>query len=129
MAQSVNLPMAAVGDVLMHRSARRPLADVLTCLREGCTIDNIGERRLANGERRLKSGPEMARLFHRHPAAIRRTVEIADRCAFRLNDLRYQYPDEATNGEPAQVRLERLTRAGLHWRYPGGPPPKIIHRV
>ena len=129
MAQASALPMVAVGDVLMHRSARRPLADVLTCLRIGCTIDNIGEQRLANGERRLKSGAEMARLFNRHPAALRRTLEIADRCAFRLNDLRYQYPDEAQDGEPAQTRLERLTRAGLHWRYPDGPPPKIIHRV
>jgi len=129
LAQGVNLPMVAVGDVLMHRAARRPLADVLTCLRLGCSIDSIGERRLANGERRLKSGAEMARLFHRHPAALRRTVEIADRCAFRLNDLRYQYPDEAQDGEPAQDRLERLARAGLHWRYPAGPPPKIVHRV
>ncbi|MDP1575299.1 MAG: PHP domain-containing protein, partial [Cypionkella sp.] len=129
LAQGVNLPLVAVGDVLMHRSARRPLADVLTCMREGVTIDNIGERRLANGERRLKSGAEMARLFHRHPAALRRTVEIADRCAFRLSDLRYQYPDEAQGGEPAQARLERLTREGLHWRYPAGPPPKIVHRV
>ena len=102
---------------------------MLTCLRLGCTIDNIGENRLANGERRLKSGDEMARLFHRHPAALRRTLEIADQCAFRLDDLRYQYPDEALNGETAQARLERLAREGLHWRYPAGPPPKIIHRV
>jgi error-prone DNA polymerase len=129
LAQNTNLPMVAVGDALMHRAARRPLADVLTCLRLGCTIDNIGSNRLANGERRLKTGAEMARLFHRHPAAIRRTVEIADRCAFQLNELRYQYPDEAKDGEPAQDRLERLTRAGLNWRYPAGPPPKIIHRV
>ncbi|AWD23629.1 error-prone DNA polymerase [Fuscovulum blasticum] len=129
LAQTVNLPMAAVGDVLMHRAARRPLADVLTCLRTGCTIDTIGTRRLPNGERRLKSGAEMARLFHRHPAALRRTVEIADRCAFRLDDLRYQYPDEAQDGEPAQERLERLARAGLTWRYPSGPPPRIVHRV
>ena len=129
LAQGVNLPMVAVGDVLMHRAARRPLADVLTCLRLGCTIDNIGEHRLANGERRLKSGAEMARLFHRHPAALRRTLEIADRCAFQLSDLRYQYPDEAKDGEPAQDRLERLAREGLHWRYPSGPPPKIVHRV
>ena len=129
MAQGANLPMTALGDVLMHRSARRPLADVLTCLRIGCTIDAIGERRLANGERRLKSGGEMARMFHRHPAALRRTVEIADRCAFRLEALRYQYPDEAKDGEPALARLERLTRAGLSWRYPDGPPPKIVHRV
>ncbi|MDV7272068.1 error-prone DNA polymerase [Thioclava sp. A2] len=127
--QGVNLPMVALGDVLMHRAARRPLADVLTCLREGCTIDTIGTRRLANGERRLKSGAEMARLFHRYPAALRRTLDIANACAFQLSELRYQYPDEAQNGEPAQDRLERLTREGLHWRYPAGPPPKIIHRV
>ena len=129
LAQGVNLPMVAVGDVLMHRAARRPLADVLTCLRLGCTIDSIGEHRLANGERRLKSGAEMARLFHRHPAALRRTLEIANACAFRLNDLRYQYPDEAQDNEPAQDRLERLAREGLHWRYPSGPPPRIVHRV
>ncbi|NUB44959.1 error-prone DNA polymerase [Fertoebacter nigrum] len=129
LGQATALPMVALGNVLMHRSARRPLADVLTCLREGCTIDSIGERRLTNGEHRLKSGAEMARLFHRYPAAIRRTVEIANACAFGLDELRYQYPDEALNGEPAQARLERLTRNGLLWRYPDGPPPRIVARV
>lgn len=128
-AQNSGLPLVALGDVMMHRSARRALADVLTCLREGCTIDTIGERRLTNGEHRLKSPDEMARLFHRYPAAVRRTVEIADRCAFRLDDLRYHYPDEAVDGEPAQDRLERLSREGLQWRYPKGAPAKIRSRV
>ena len=129
LCQVSGLPMVAVGDVLLHRAARRPLADVLTCLRLGITIDAIGTHRLPNGERRLKSGNEMARLFHRYPAALRRSIDIADRCAFSLDQLRYQYPDEASNGEPAQDRLERLTREGLAWRYPAGPPPKIVHRV
>ncbi|MDQ1900593.1 error-prone DNA polymerase [Paracoccus sp. WLY502] len=129
LAQAVNLPLVAVGDTLMHRASRSPLADVLTCLRIGCTIDTIGTRALPNGERRLKSGAEMARMFHRHPAAIRRTLEIAARCAFRLDDLRYQYPDETQDGEPAQTRLERLAREGLAWRYPEGPPPKIAARM
>ncbi|EPX76514.1 error-prone DNA polymerase [Litoreibacter arenae] len=129
LSQITGLPMVAVGEVMMHRSARRPLADVLTCLREGCTIDNIGERRLTNGEHRLKSAIEMARMFHRYPAALRRTLEIADRCAFRLDDLRYQYPDEAQDGEPAQDRLARLSREGLHWRYPKGTPAKIVARM
>ena len=128
-SQATGLPMVAVGEVMMHRSNRRPLADVLTCIREGCTIDSIGDRRLANGERRLKSGAELARIFHRYPAAIRRTIEIADRCAFGLDQLRYQYPDEAQDGEPAQDRLERLTRDGLVWRYPGGAPSGIVTRV
>ncbi|OWJ79757.1 error-prone DNA polymerase [Haematobacter missouriensis] len=129
LSQSIGLPKVAVGNVLMHRSNRRPLADVLTCIREGCTIDAIGDRRLANGEHRLKSGDELARIFHRYPAALRRTVEIADRCVFRMDQLKYQYPDEARDGEPAQTRLERLAREGLVWRYPGGAPPKIVSRV
>ncbi len=129
LAHDSGLPLVAVGDVIMHRAARRPLADVLTCLRTGCTIDTIGERRLTNGERRIKAPEDMARMFHRYPAAIRRTLEIADRCAFRLDDLRYQYPDEARGGEPAQMRLERLSRKGLYWRYPEGPPAKIVSRV
>ena len=128
-SQATGLPKVAIGEVMMHRSSRRPLADVLTCIREHCTIDSIGERRLANGERRLKSGEELARIFHRYPGAIRRTLEIADRCAFSLDQLRYQYPDEARDGEPAQERLERLAREGLAWRYPAGPPPKIVARV
>jgi len=69
LALRMNTPMVAVGDVLMHRAARRQLADVLTCLREGCTIDAIGTRALPNAERRLKPATDMARLYRRHPAA------------------------------------------------------------
>jgi error-prone DNA polymerase len=129
LAQGCGLTMVALGDVLMHRAARRPLADVLTCLRLGCTIDGLGLNRLPNGERRLKSAPEMARLFHRYPAALRRTSEVAARCHFSLDELRYHYPDESLNGEPAQDRLARLTHEGLRWRYPAGPPPRIVARV
>ncbi|PTX04596.1 error-prone DNA polymerase [Pararhodobacter aggregans] len=114
-------PMVAVGDVLMHRAARRQLADVLTCLREGCTIDAIGTRALANAERRLKGAADMQRLFHAHPAALRRTLEIATRCTFDLSQLRYQYPDEiAEGGETPMERLTRLAHEGLARRYPQG---------
>ncbi|MCC1481077.1 error-prone DNA polymerase [Roseibaca sp. Y0-43] len=128
-AQTTGLPMVALGDVLMHAAARRPLADVLTCLRLGLTIDTIGQHRLPHAEHRLKSGAEMARMFTAHPAALRRTVQIADACAFGLDALRYQYPDEAQNGEPAQARLERLAGEGLRKRYPAGAPAKIVERV
>ncbi len=114
-------PMVAVGDVLMHRAARRQLADVLTCLREGCTIDAIGTRALANAERRLKGAPDMQRLFNDHPAALRRTLEIATRCSFDLSELRYQYPDEIAEGaETPMQRLTRLAHEGLARRYPQG---------
>ena len=129
LSQGTGLPLVALGDVMMHRAGRRPLADVLTCIRTGCRIDDLGALRLPNGERRIKSGADMARMFRHYPAAIRRTLEIADRCAFSLDELRYQYPDECLNGEAAQDRLVRLSREGMRWRYPGGPPEHIAARV
>ncbi|WP_406721115.1 error-prone DNA polymerase [Thioclava litoralis] len=120
-----NTPMVAVGDVLMHRAARRPLADVLTCLREGITIDRIGTRALLNGERRLKGAEDMARLYRHHPAAIKRTLEIAGRCSFNLSELRYDYPDEGSDGDPPQARLDRLAREGLKRRYPQGASERV----
>lgn len=121
-AHSLATPMVAVGDVMMHHAGRRRLADVLTCLREGCTIDEIGTRALPNGERRLKSAADMTRLYRHHPAALRRTVEIATRCSFDLSELSYEYPDEITDGQDPQDRLERLTFEGLEMRYPAGVP-------
>ncbi|MCX7560296.1 error-prone DNA polymerase [Sulfitobacter sp. F26204] len=113
-------PMVAIGDVLMHHGSRRQLADVLTCLREGCSIDDIGKRALPNAERRLKGLQDMARLFRKHPAAIRRTQEIVAKCSFCLSELSYEYPTEVTDGETAQDRLVRLTQLGLQRRYPNG---------
>ncbi len=125
LALRCSTPMVAVGDVLMHRAARRPLADVLTCLRHGITIDQIGTRALPNAERRLKGQADMARLFRNHPAAIRRSFEIAARCAFDLSELSYEYPDEGTEGEAPQVRLDRLAREGLARRYPQGASERV----
>ncbi|MGY6549232.1 MAG: error-prone DNA polymerase [Roseinatronobacter sp.] len=128
-AARLALPMVAVGDALMHTARRRRLADVLTCLRIGCTIDSLGSRALPHAEARLKPGAAMARLFRDYPAAIRRTVEIADRCAFSLDELSYEYPDEITDGEPAQTRLERLVTEGLWQRYPHGASAETQARV
>ncbi|ARC88403.1 error-prone DNA polymerase [Rhodovulum sp. MB263] len=115
-------PMVAVGDVLMHRANRRRLADVLTCLREKITIDRIGTRALPNAERRLKGAADMARVFRDHPAALRRSLEIAARCCFDLDELAYEYPDEAAGDEAPQARLDRLAREGLARRCPEGIP-------
>ena len=125
LAQRVSAPMVALGDVLMHRAHRRRLADVLTCLREHITIDRIGTRALPNGERRLKGAADMARMFRAHPAALRRSTEIAARCAFDLSELSYDYPDEVSGDEPPQARLERLTWQGLARRCPEGLPDRF----
>jgi error-prone DNA polymerase len=124
LALRASTPMVAVGDVLMHRGARKQLADVLTCLREGITIDQIGRRALPNAERRLKGAPDMARLYRHHPAALRRTFEISARCSFDLSELHYDYPDEGSQNESPQARLERLAIDGLKRRYPQGAPDR-----
>ncbi|MFN3293521.1 MAG: error-prone DNA polymerase, partial [Gemmobacter sp.] len=129
LGQQAGLPMVAVGDVLMHHGRRRRLADVLTCLRLGLTIDRIGRHALPNAERRLKTPAEMARLFRDHPAALRRTLDIAGRCGFSLDDLSYEYPDEVSGDEAPQARLERLTGQGLHRRFPGGVPADVADKV
>ncbi|MCL6285445.1 error-prone DNA polymerase [Ruegeria sp. 2012CJ41-6] len=126
LAQRCATPMVAVGDVLMHRASRRQLADVLTCMRAHITIDRIGTRALPNAERRLKGAADMARLFRHHPAALRRTGEIAARCSFDLSELSYEYPDEISGGEAPQDRLERLTREGLRRRCPDGVPQRYL---
>ena len=89
------MPTVATDDVLYHAPERRMLQDVVTCIREGCTIDDAGFRRERHADRFLKAPAEMARLFARHPDAVARTLEIVERCRFSLDELAlYQYPDE-----------------------------------
>ena len=122
LGNTLALPLVATGNVLMHKSARKPLADVLTCIREGCTIDTIGTRALLNHERRIKSPFEMRRLFAAFPDATANTLTIANQCRFSLAELKYEYPEEVTEGKPPMERLRALTEAGLTERYPDGVP-------
>ena len=126
LSESHGVPLVATGDIRQHDPARRRLHDVLTCIREHCTIDNAGWRLHANAERHLKPPAEVARLFRDHPSALANTVEIAERCRFSLGELRYEYPDEVSgDGRTPQETLETLTWAGAAERYPGGIPPKV----
>jgi len=126
LAQAARVPTVVTGDVLFHVPARRVLQDVLTCIREGCTIDDAGFRRERFADRHLKAPAEIARLFVRYPEALTRTLEIAGRCRFSLSELRYQYPDEAdVPGETPQQALVRLVRESIPLRYPNGLPPDV----
>jgi error-prone DNA polymerase len=119
-------PMIAVNDVLYHGPERRPLQDVLTCVREKCSIAEAGLRLQANAERHLKSPAEMIRLFSRWPAAIERTAEVAARIGFDLSQLKYEYPDEPVPpGRTAIDHLTDLAWRGAAWRYPAGAPDKV----
>ena len=130
MARAAGVPTMVTGDVLYHTPERRILQDVVTCIREGCTIDDAGFRRERYADRHMKAPAEMARLYARHPDALARTLEITDRCAFSLAELRYQYPDETERpGEVPQAALERLVQEAVPARYPDGPPPDVARQL
>jgi len=126
LAVELGVKTVVTNDVLFHHPDRRILQDVLTCIREGCTIDDVGFKRERSADRHLKRAAEMHRLFPRHPDALRRAVEIADRCRFSLDELTYQYPKEtALPGLTPQQALEQLTWEGAAARYPDGLPDKV----
>ncbi|MBX3375434.1 MAG: error-prone DNA polymerase [Phycisphaeraceae bacterium] len=131
LSEETGIPLVAVNDVHYHTPDRRPLQDVLTCIRHGCTIEQAGFRLHANAERHLKSPAEMARLFALHPRAIARAVEIADRAvAFNLDQLKYEYPVEpCPPGRSPIAYLKELTWQGAAKRYPGGIPAKARRQV
>ncbi len=125
-AATCRTPLVATGDVLYHGPLRRPLQDVLTCIREHCTIDQAGFRLEANAERHLKPPAEVARLFGRCPEALARTLEIVEACRFTLDELAYDYPiDPPPAGLTVQEHLAGLTWQGAAERYPEGPPAKV----
>ncbi|WP_309090798.1 PHP domain-containing protein, partial [Phenylobacterium sp.] len=129
LARDHGAPMVAVNDVLYHGPERRPLQDVVTCIREGCTINEAGLRLQANAERHLKHPAEMARLFAKFPGAVERSVEIVERIGFDLSQLSYEYPDEPVPpGKTAIQHLRDLAWAGAEWRYPGGT-PDIVRKL
>ncbi|MBV8927461.1 MAG: error-prone DNA polymerase [Bradyrhizobium sp.] len=123
---SAQVPLIATNEVLYHHPARRPLQDVLTCIREKTTIEAIGTRLEANAERHLKDASEMARLFRDFPGAMAETMRFASRINFSLDQLKYQYPDEPVPpGKTAQRHLEDLTWAGVEKYFPGGASEKL----
>lgn len=124
--RSYCLPMLASMDPLYHVPGRQPIQDVLTCIREHVSIDNAGFLLSPNAERHIKPPEEMADLFRDHPEALDETNRFLSLISFRLDELKYIYPEETVgNGETAQQTLDRLSYEGARSRYPDGVPEKV----
>jgi len=130
LATQLNMPMVATNDVHYHHPVRRELQDVMTCVREKCTIHNAGFRLHPNAERHLKPIDEMLRLFRHYPDAIRQTQTIAEACTFSLDQLKYRYPKEITSeGRTPEEELTFLTWQGAQMIFGDHVPEKIKKNI
>jgi error-prone DNA polymerase len=130
LAREHGLAILATNQALYHAPQRRPLHDVMTAIRHKTTVAAAGHLLEANAERHLKSPEEMQRLFARWPHAISAARELADACAFSLDELRYEYPRQTyPDGLDAQGYLERLTWEGADRHYPDGVPESVAETL
>ncbi|MEO9823405.1 MAG: error-prone DNA polymerase [Paracoccaceae bacterium] len=125
LAHDLKVPTIASASPLMHHGSRRKLADVLSAVRTGVRVDDLGRTALANAEQRLRSEDELRRLLGDHAEAVDRTSVLANSLNFSLDELRYEYPSEIAKSETASERLSRLAHEGLQWRYPAGAPEHV----
>src|SRR4051794_28933636 len=130
LARQHGCTILATNDVHYHAADRRPLQDVVTCIREEVTIATAGYLLNPNAERHLKPAAEMMRLFERWPHAVEATREFADALNFSLDELRYEYPRETVpDGRSPQQYLEVLTWTGAAERWPTGIPAKVLKQL
>ena len=130
LSRLLNIPLVATNDVYYHNPMRRELQDVLTCVREKCTIQNAGYLLFKNAERYLKPAKEMKRLYRQYPHALSNAVSIARACTFSLDSLKYIYPEEITTaGRTPQEELIYLTWKGAHELFGENLPQRIIDNI
>ncbi|MDH3472441.1 MAG: error-prone DNA polymerase [Rhodospirillales bacterium] len=128
LAGACGTPLVATNDVRMHAACRKPLLDLVTCIRAHCTIDEAGFRLEANAERHLKGPEVMAHLFRRHPEALARTLEIAEACSFSLDELGYEYPDEVLVTPTSPSPYPSPQGEGTQRHQPAHPSPLLWER-
>lgn len=129
-AADFNVPIVATNDVHYHIPERRPLQDCLTCIREGVTMPTAGFHLFGNEERYLKSPLQMRALFEDRSDAIHRTLEIAEKCTFKMSELKYTYPQEfIPPGHTSQSYLEEVTYQGARKTYRGLIPAAVDTQI
>ncbi len=130
MARGARVRSVATGDILYHSPERRPLQNVVSAIREKCTIDELGFRRERFMDRDLKSPAEMERRFAAFPAAIQASADIATQCTFDLGEIQYQYPyEQVIEGRTAQEVLVALTEEAATVKFPDGIPQRYRDQI
>ena len=126
LAARLGLRFIALAAPLYHHSSRRPLADVLYCIRTKQTLATAGRELSRNAERHLMKISEYIRLWSEYPEAIMAASQVAQACSFSLSELSYEYPEEIIpNGRSVMDELIYQTWQGAERRYPDGIPNEV----
>ena len=127
-AQAADLPIVALGQVQMHLRSRKPLHDTLTGIRTRQPVSQCGYELSGNAEQHLRTRMRLANLYP--PQALAQTLAVARRCAFSLDELRYEYPDEIIpRGHTPATYLRQETLAGASRRFPSGTPDSVTAQI
>ncbi|NUM56139.1 MAG: error-prone DNA polymerase [Candidatus Hydrogenedentes bacterium] len=129
-AKTYCMPLVAGMEVLYHTPARRPLQDALSCIRHGVTLTTAGRLLHPNAEHALRPPFGFASLYEDDSSAVMRTAEIADRCTFSLNEIRYRYPLERLPEDTTATEwLRTITFEGAAKRYGGRTPYDVTRQL
>ncbi|WP_238890675.1 error-prone DNA polymerase [Achromobacter insuavis] len=127
-ARAAELPVVALGQVQMHVRSRKPLHDTLTGIRTHQPVSQCGYALSGNAEQHLRTRMRLANLYP--PEALAQTLVVARRCAFSLDELRYEYPDEIIpRGHTPATYLRQETLAGAARRFPAGTPAHVTEQI
>ncbi|MEM5385425.1 error-prone DNA polymerase [Paraburkholderia phymatum] len=123
-----NVPVVALGHVVMHVRSRKPLQDTMTAIRVGRPVHECGYELAPNAEQHLRSRLRIANLYPEH--TLRETISVLSRCAFSLDELRYEYPDElVSEGYTPTQYLRQETYFGAQRRFPSGIPHNVQEQI
>ena len=126
LSSQTHIPLVAAGDVRYHSRDRQPLHDALAAVRYGRTVESIQVKLLSNGERHLQDMKHVVERFSILPGAVDRTLEIASRCTFSLDDISYEYPHAVVpSGWTPKEYLSNLAWKGARKRYDKRVPEKV----
>ena len=126
-ARRLDIPWVVTNDVHYARARDRMVHDVLCALRHKRTLDTMGTRLRPNGEWYLKGAAQIAHRWRHAPDGIRNTLVVAERCTFRMEQLKPTLPDfMLPPGVGADEYLAHLVEQGAHERW--GPPGTASRR-
>ncbi|MGH9473954.1 MAG: DNA polymerase III subunit alpha [Terriglobales bacterium] len=120
LAERTGLPLVATNDChyLEHDDAR--MHDVLLCIQTGKRVQDEQRMRFGSDQFYLKSGDEMLRVFSGVEHAVRRTLEVAERCNLELRPIESPFPHfDVPAGETLDSYFERVVREGMARREAG----------